>query len=388
MDEISQKVHEATRLIREERFDEAIALLGEVLRQDRNNVHAWWLVANAVDSPDKAHEALTRVLELDPDHAKAREMLDRLNELYLQEPADAAPAGAEPAETTLLEAEQGQAPSALLGEEGVPAAVEAQPPADVFAFPDESPAEVLAEGDPFAPQPAGFEQPEQPTADWNESPLESQPIEAGELEAEFEEPFAFEDLGGADFDFVPEEGEQAEEPVWEEREEKGGRRCLPVLLLLFLLLVVAVSAVVTLMVLNSQGGPVAPPAPTANPTLVVLNENHADALARVGAALAKDGLQNAGAAFRETDAGPALIGIFCWEQTGFSAAALEAMGIVTEQAAMLEDGLAAVGVELVLCDRVNDLLFSAITPLDQAMAYYFGRDSTEADFRATWVTGP
>mgnify|MGYP001071090415 CR=1 FL=1 len=391
MEEISQKVHEATRLIREERFDEAIALLGEVLRQDSNNVRAWWLAANAVDSPDEARDALTRVLELNPDHAHARAMLDRLNALDLQEPAEAAPTVAAPAEASPLEAREEEVPSAPLREETMPAPVEAQAPADLFAFPDESPAEVLAEEDPFAPPTGALERPEEPgepEADRDEGLSESRPFEAGELETEFEEPFAFEDLGGAEPDFVPEEGEVAEKAGGEEEEEKGGRRCLPVLLLLLLLLVVAVSAVVTIVVLGARSGPAPPPAPAVNPTLIALNENHADALTKVGAALAKDGLQNAGAAFHETDAGPALIGIFCWGQPGFSAAALDAMGIVTEQAVALEDGLAAVGVELVFCDRVNDVLFSAVAPLDQAMGYYLYHDTTEADFRATWVIGP
>jgi hypothetical protein len=53
-----------------------------VLRNDRDNADAWWLMANALAEPDDVREALENVLRLRPANTKAQAMLDKLNARY------------------------------------------------------------------------------------------------------------------------------------------------------------------------------------------------------------------------------------------------------------------------------------------------------------------
>ncbi len=72
----------AYQLIRENKPEEAEALLLPVLLTDSENVDAWWLMAYAVEDPNEVREALNKVLELDPLYSqapKAREMLAQLD---------------------------------------------------------------------------------------------------------------------------------------------------------------------------------------------------------------------------------------------------------------------------------------------------------------------
>lgn len=54
-------------------------VLVNVLKADTENIHAWYLLALLVDSPEKREAYLNQVLRLDPTHEKAREALGALS---------------------------------------------------------------------------------------------------------------------------------------------------------------------------------------------------------------------------------------------------------------------------------------------------------------------
>lgn len=54
---------------------EARRLLGIVLRDEPENVPAWWYLAEALDDTEQKSRCLRQVLRLHPDHAEARRML-------------------------------------------------------------------------------------------------------------------------------------------------------------------------------------------------------------------------------------------------------------------------------------------------------------------------
>ena len=62
---------------------QAVAVLKPIVRADHDNADAWWLLANALEAPDKQRKALHRALELRPDHAKAEQMLADLDAQHL-----------------------------------------------------------------------------------------------------------------------------------------------------------------------------------------------------------------------------------------------------------------------------------------------------------------
>lgn len=70
---------EAYQLIKDGQRIKAESILSLVLDADPDNADGWWLMANAVKAPDEQREALSHVLRLRPDHAKARKMLDDLD---------------------------------------------------------------------------------------------------------------------------------------------------------------------------------------------------------------------------------------------------------------------------------------------------------------------
>jgi hypothetical protein len=87
-DPTRQQLQQAYELIRSGRKAEAEALLLPILKANEDDANAWWLMANAVSSPDDIREALQNVLRLRPGDAKAQQMLDSLN---ARTPADEFP---------------------------------------------------------------------------------------------------------------------------------------------------------------------------------------------------------------------------------------------------------------------------------------------------------
>ncbi len=77
-----KQLEQIFELIQQEELEEANNLLQPILEAEPNNADAWWLMANTVDDPRRARRALVNVLKNDPQHSKARELLDVLNERY------------------------------------------------------------------------------------------------------------------------------------------------------------------------------------------------------------------------------------------------------------------------------------------------------------------
>lgn len=53
-------------------------MLQPILKTDRNNADAWWLLANALSDPEKQVQALNQVLRLRPNDSRAEKMLGRV----------------------------------------------------------------------------------------------------------------------------------------------------------------------------------------------------------------------------------------------------------------------------------------------------------------------
>lgn len=76
---IRDQLQEAYRLIKMKDFVSARPLIIEILREDKENIDAWWLAVYAAESDKDKRIALSKVLTLKPDHAAAKEMVQRLN---------------------------------------------------------------------------------------------------------------------------------------------------------------------------------------------------------------------------------------------------------------------------------------------------------------------
>jgi antitoxin component of MazEF toxin-antitoxin module len=73
------QLDKASSLIIQGEKSQAVDIVKEVLKQDRNNIDAWWLMANALDEDeDRKIISLERVLALDPSHQKAQKMIGEL----------------------------------------------------------------------------------------------------------------------------------------------------------------------------------------------------------------------------------------------------------------------------------------------------------------------
>lgn len=86
MSSTNQQLQQAYELIKVRKKSEAVDLLVPILKTDEDNANAWWLMANALDTPDDIREALENVIRLRPENDKAREMLNKLNERFPPKP--------------------------------------------------------------------------------------------------------------------------------------------------------------------------------------------------------------------------------------------------------------------------------------------------------------
>lgn len=74
-DQLSQ----AHELLRASHYDDALALLMPICKAEPDNINAWWLLANALQDPEKVKLALNKVLAISPNHAMAKARLNELN---------------------------------------------------------------------------------------------------------------------------------------------------------------------------------------------------------------------------------------------------------------------------------------------------------------------
>jgi cytochrome c-type biogenesis protein CcmH/NrfG len=54
-------------------------LLDSILREDRTNSRAWYLLSQVTERPEEAKAYLKKVLEIDPQNSQASEMLKRIS---------------------------------------------------------------------------------------------------------------------------------------------------------------------------------------------------------------------------------------------------------------------------------------------------------------------
>jgi hypothetical protein len=76
------QLREAYTLMKQGDKKGAAQLVQNVLREDRNNLNAWWLFANLLEDEEKVVKSLERVLALNPDHAGARKKLASMRPEY------------------------------------------------------------------------------------------------------------------------------------------------------------------------------------------------------------------------------------------------------------------------------------------------------------------
>lgn len=69
---------QAITLAKEGKRQEAGRVVRAVLKQDPNNIDAWWMMANLLEDRDKALKCVEKVLEINPNHRPARKKLQEL----------------------------------------------------------------------------------------------------------------------------------------------------------------------------------------------------------------------------------------------------------------------------------------------------------------------
>lgn len=75
---MNEKLQEAVALYKKGDKAQAMKLLAEIVRQEPNNSVAWYGLALCVDESDKKIYCLKKVLNLDPTHKKAQQLLEKL----------------------------------------------------------------------------------------------------------------------------------------------------------------------------------------------------------------------------------------------------------------------------------------------------------------------
>jgi hypothetical protein len=94
---MSQKLQEAVAAARAGETKTAQRLLADILEENPDEVHAWFLLSHLVDSETKQIAYLKKVVALDPTHIKARQRLGQLQarpvaaEIVIEAESEAAP---------------------------------------------------------------------------------------------------------------------------------------------------------------------------------------------------------------------------------------------------------------------------------------------------------
>jgi predicted Zn-dependent protease len=75
---LDPRVEKAVTLIEGGFHRQAARVALDVIKDNQSNVDAWWVLANAVDDPERRIKALEHVVALYPDHPEAQQWLDEL----------------------------------------------------------------------------------------------------------------------------------------------------------------------------------------------------------------------------------------------------------------------------------------------------------------------
>jgi hypothetical protein len=81
------RLKQAVSLYKQGNKSQAAILLGEIVRQTPNDINAWYGLALSLDEPDKKIFCLKKVVDLEPSHEKARQLLEKLQAEQLPFPA-------------------------------------------------------------------------------------------------------------------------------------------------------------------------------------------------------------------------------------------------------------------------------------------------------------
>jgi hypothetical protein len=373
------RLEQAYELIRSGQPDEAIAILQSILQLDDSNVDAWWLVANAVTEPEEARGALKKVLEYQPDHAQAQDLMNRLNEMYPP---------VEEAETDLFSfGESDEELDSLYGDTELHSPLDSAPEPPL-SLPEIPAMEDTGEWEDEEEQ--GQEEVEEAPEIRSLSEGESDTTPAVDLGALWDD----EDEGLPPFEGEPDfiegletEDESAVPEDTTPTEAVSRRRNIlrPVLIVLIILLV-AVFAV-TLLLRNQPAAPAAPTqaltevAQMLEPsddvqTVLEAVENAANAQANL--------LGGTSSVMYESRDGMATIVLRVCRPAGadLTSAMNVAMDIAARFGLTVQDEIGGIGAEFVNCDR-DDRLLAATAPIADAVSFANGQ-LTQDQFRATW----
>jgi hypothetical protein len=72
------RLYDALELIKKGQKQQARSIVRDILRQDRENVAAWWLMANLLEDEEKVLKCLHQLLQLDPEHRGAQRKLSSM----------------------------------------------------------------------------------------------------------------------------------------------------------------------------------------------------------------------------------------------------------------------------------------------------------------------
>lgn len=360
-DDNQRKLQQAYDLIRQERFEEAQLVLQPIIF-DAPNADAWWLWANAVTEPEDARFALSRVLEFEPEHPQARQLLSRLEHVYPAVPEARPYSPAASTDDDFYDAAE---------EVSKPAAIEADIPE--ILPPDVAPADDIDSApEDYEPTIRQLEHVSEDTepgtaldfSDWLEDLAEAEQTETPELAA----------AADAGFD----------RPV---EAPRTGRSALRGLLLVLLIVVIGLGLAVVLLQLNDGTQP------AANDQRAWVPVNEPSEQLQTVVQATQQGLDDTELGgspevrLVEYEDGKALLITVCRGAGADIPAALQAgMQQAARYGISAQDELSHVGVSLKNCER-EDVLAEAVASIDDAAAFASGRLNMEG-YQAVWQLNP
>jgi hypothetical protein len=366
----SEDLKHAYRLIKRDQPEEAQAIIRPILDADPTNVHAWWLLAYAVDDPNEVRHALTQVLELDPNYSnapKAREMLARLDEQFPAEEEAAGLGEAFGAETSAF-GEDDFLSQLPFGEAAPAETFDSYEDAFGDTFP-ESGEDFFAAGDLF-----GELEPEPGETAEEAGP---KPISADDLRSILEPEATLDD-----------EARAAQEEKVARRQGRGRR-----LLRRFLILLTIPLLIIAALFIAFSGGNEEKKDPGDLKAVEVQSDEVKNVLVSAGSDLRLANLSSESqVVVAESPIGSTLYVQLCSSPNpGLPQLALQGMDIAAREAPSLQGQLAAVGVSIKLCGtESHDTLYRAYVPLSDAIRYSNGDlgegQTGEAAFQKLWKT--
>jgi hypothetical protein len=368
----SEDLKRAYRLIKRDQPEEAQAIIRPILDADPANVHAWWLLAYAVDDPNEVRHALNQVLELDPNYSnapKAREMLAALDEQFPSTEGSFDDVFGTEADTSGGADFFTEVP---FGESSAGETFDSYEDSFGDAFDDAalglSGEDFFTSGDLFAD-------------------LEGEP---GGESVPAEQPISVDDLRAILEPSTPADAEtRAEQEEKKARRQGRGGRLLRVFLVL---LSIPILLIVVLFIVFS-GGSDENKDPGALKTVEVQSDEVKNILVSTGSELRLANLSSDSQVIvAESAAGSTLFVQLCGRpDPDLPQLAMQGMDIAAQQAPALEGQLAAVGVSINLCgSEKQDTLYRAYVSVSDAIHYDNGDlgegPSGQAAFQALWKT--